>query len=328
MDSVRANPHTSPAMKYIIASIAALTHTENGNAGYNQFCPPVLMGCSHPDDNQRRYRYYRAHKPKNGKPMESGMPLFQMVANELTLIRADLQELKRCQLAYFTLAITGTSGILGILAPLKLSNWQPASSNLAALALLAPLLILLPCWLIFFDKATTITRLVGYQRALEHIIAPNGSAIRYVGLENALSIMRQAEPYLDATAPVGNERSSTILDLIILRKRHRYWMINWYTFATLAFISCTLGYNCLGLVEQTLLFPLGLRVILPERTLWGGGAFLIFIVTSVYTLSQVWRITIGKMSYDAYAKKWLRALAPKKIQEFREEITLLYPDIS
>ena len=78
---------------------------------------------------------------------------------EISALRQDLQDLKRCQLQYFTLTLTGTGAILGLAAIF--------SESFRGLALLAPLCVILPNWVIFFDKATTITRIVGYQRALE-----------------------------------------------------------------------------------------------------------------------------------------------------------------
>lgn len=246
------------------------------------------------------------------------MDSVEIVKNELNLVRTDLRELKRCQLQYFTLSITGAGAILGIVAPLQGRIFQNLETNLAALALLAPLLILLPCWLIFFDKANTITRLVGYQRTLEDFLVDsafkNGTYItHYIGLENALSIMREKEWELDAALdnPATQISLASIWNMIILRVRNRYWMINWYTFAALSFVSCTLGYNFLGVQVQTFIFPFGLGFMLPERTLWGGGAFLLFVIVSIYTMLQVRQLALGKRSYDAYADKWRKLLLQK-----------------
>lgn len=67
--------------------------------------------------------------------------LKENVSREIGTLRLDLQDLKRCQLQYFTLAITGTGAILGLSAIL--------GNDLKGLALLAPLSLILPSWLIF-----------------------------------------------------------------------------------------------------------------------------------------------------------------------------------
>jgi hypothetical protein len=163
--------------------------------------------------------------------------------------------------------------------------------------------------MIFFDKATTITRLVGYQQSLECIRAQVGAPMRYVGLENALALMRANEAILDAKLDYRTPNSPTLLGLLLLRTRNRYWMINWYTFAILSLVVCTLGFNFLGTAQQTVFFPFGANLTLPERTLWGSGAFGGFGLVAIYTFLQIWRLTAGNQSYDAYAKKWAQILA-------------------
>ena len=239
------------------------------------------------------------------------MELLEIVKNELNIVRTDLQELKRCQLQYFTLSITGTGAILGIVAPLQGLIFQNAKTNLAALALLAPILVVFPCWLIFFDKATTITRLVGYQQTLEHLLCGNVERLRFVGLESALAEMRKAEKRLDDALSIDRSAQPSAIALLLLQTRNRYWMINWYTYTILSLVACTLGYNYLGEISMTLEFPLHVSVVVQERTLWGGGAFVGFFLIAMYTLTLVWQLTRGYMTYDAYAAKWRTLLAAK-----------------
>lgn len=82
-------------------------------------------------------------------------------------LRQELHNLKSCQITFFSLAITSTGLLLG-LGSHFISERVPAS-----LIFLSPLVIILPCWCIFFDKATTITRIVGYYRVLEQMINAN-----------------------------------------------------------------------------------------------------------------------------------------------------------
>ena len=237
------------------------------------------------------------------------MNLEMIAHDEIKQVRIELQDLKRCQLQYFALSISAAGAILGLTIPNEevFSVDPETNSNLAALGLLAPVFVLFPCWMIFFDKATTITRLVGYQRALERVRGRFGPSLRFLGLETALSVMRINEDALDRKLVLPTRWG--FLRLLTLRTRNRYWMINWYTFFTISLVVCTLGYNFLGDSIQNIVFPFGVSVHVPERTLWGGGAFAGFVVVTAYTFRQVWKLTMGTMSYEAYESKWLQALA-------------------
>jgi hypothetical protein len=110
-----------------------------------------------------------------------------LALQEQKTLRGELQQLKSCQLQYFTLTVTGTGGILG------LSSLRQEPS-MQVLSVIAPLAIILPCWWIFFDKATTITRIIGYYRLLERIVVPRGPIpYCFVGYETALAIYRRAD---------------------------------------------------------------------------------------------------------------------------------------
>ena len=77
------------------------------------------------------------------------------------MLREELRNLKQRQLRYFTLSVAGSSLLFGLAESL------PKGGKFGPVVLMAPLVILLPCWWTFFDKATTITRLVGYLRICE-----------------------------------------------------------------------------------------------------------------------------------------------------------------
>src|SRR5262249_17478211 len=102
----------------------------------------------------------------------------ELVHKEVGALRDELRELKRCQLQYFTLTVTGTGAILG-LARIAGGNGT-ASVRVSALA---PLTIILPCWCIFFDKATSITRIVGLLRYFEAQLRDHAEPRIYVGFE-------------------------------------------------------------------------------------------------------------------------------------------------
>jgi hypothetical protein len=228
--------------------------------------------------------------------------------NELILLRQELQELKRCQLQYFTLTVTGTAAILGFAGSLSGREFLGPS-------LLAPLAIIVPCWWIFFDKATTITRIVGYVRILEESLAkgrdPN---LIYPGYEEALTLYREyedrihrkEEPQPPTDVSVGRrERIREWLQLLILRTRHRYWMVNFYTFAGLAVLCCSSGWWW---------FPTGSRTFTLFK-LWSMGlCALVLIVSVIYSVVTVHQLTFGKRSYGSSAKFWRWTLNRKRLE--------------
>ena len=134
---------------------------------------------------------------------------------EISALRQDLQDLKRCQLQYFTLAITGTGAVLGLSVLLD--------ANFKGIALLVPLCVILPTWVIFFDKATTITRIVGYQITLEKQISAKEPVYRCLGYETALAEFRAREKEAeDAVRSQIKSKRPSLFTVLILRTRHRF----------------------------------------------------------------------------------------------------------
>lgn len=104
---------------------------------------------------------------------------------ELKVLRNELDNLKECQLKYFTFSITATGIIFGLIARL-------GDVSYSGLIYLLPLTVLLPAWLVFVDKAKTITRIVAYYRLLESILL-NNLDFNLIGWENSLMRFRDWE---------------------------------------------------------------------------------------------------------------------------------------
>lgn len=227
-----------------------------------------------------------------------------MTARELTwktirVIRRDLTELKRCQVQYFSLSVTATGAILGLATTVT-------TPEIRGLGMLAPLGLLLPCWMIFFDKATTITRNVGYQRSLERLLLARPVRFHWLlELETALGKFRRAQDKGLLAVEVGPNRPG-IGKVLVLGTRHRYWMLNWYTFCTLSLLSCILGYNFLGDRIFDFRLPLGIHTQVPERTLWGVPAFVALLLVGIYTFRMVVSLVRGADSYEANTRAWQR----------------------
>ena len=112
---------------------------------------------------------------------ESYVKLYEQ---ERKALREELYNLKSCQITFLTTSITATGLLLGLASTF-------ASDPFKGIAFIFPLLVLIPSWWIFFDKATTITRVVGYYRILESLILDNCTAENYMGWENSLRLSRK-----------------------------------------------------------------------------------------------------------------------------------------
>ncbi len=230
---------------------------------------------------------------------------------ETLLLRQELQELKRCQLQYFTLSVTGAAAILGFAG--SMSNRE-----LLGPSLLAPLAIIIPCWWIFFDKATTITRIVGYIRLLEGLITdgPDPNLV-YPGYEKALAMYRCLEddirerrtPRPQMTNP---ERRQSWLHLLALRTRHRYWMTNLYTFILLATLCCVAGWGLFSGLGSSARSSLG-GVSSTVRAWSVGIAGLLTAGSTIYGFLVVYQLVFGKYSYTMNEVFWRLALNRERL---------------
>lgn len=233
---------------------------------------------------------------------DSGSILDQLQVNAWQMIqtlRREVTELKRCQVQYFSLSVTATGAILGLAAAVT------GKPDGIGLAMLSPLALLLPCWVIFFDKATTITRLVGFQRAIESAMwGGHQEALAWLlAWESALGDFRHAQDSGDLEVHPPKNRPH-FLGVLCLRTRHRYWMANWYTFFLLSSLACILGYNYLESKLFDFRLPLGIEARIPEHTLWGLPAFAGMTVVGAFTLVVVVHLVRGKHSYEANTTAW------------------------
>lgn len=197
-------------------------------------------------------------------------------------LRQELHNLKSCQITFFSLAITSTGLLLG-LGSHFISERVPAS-----LIFLSPLVIILPCWCIFFDKATTITRIVGYYRVLEQmIIGSTNPAPNYIGWESALAKVRD-DP--------ARGKAAILLS-------HTYWIISWFTFGTLAALCLTI--SCVTFYAGLQKYPiLTQNIVSPSIVL----AFLLSFIAFGYTSYLAYHLSLGKHSYNYHELRWREIL--------------------
>jgi hypothetical protein len=210
-----------------------------------------------------------------------------VLQEEQRTLRSELAQLKGCQLQYFTLSITGTAAVFSLAAI--------GSQNAAlGVACLAPLAIILPCWLIFFDKATTITRVVGYCRLVERMIATHPSpTVDFIGYETALALYRYEEDRggrkeMDDERRASKAGSTPQEEVKVTSIRHRYWLINWYTYVTLSAVCCflSLGFLLAGPASWWwFLVPLGSLVLISASALFTHN-LLVALMKGDYSYSR------------------------------------------
>lgn len=239
----------------------------------------------------------------HGAPDPSRSEWVEIYQRERQILRDELRMLKNCQISYFSLSVTSTGVLFGV-APL-LDN--------GGLVYLAPLVVILPCWRVFFDKATSITRIVGYARVLERGIV--GEPIHYVGWENALSRFRRWQERYEGAwhhfcgppEPVGRGAwvRRRLARLGWCRTSHKYWLINFWTFGVLATLCLVLA------VVTPLTMPAKDRhwgLVLPSTALGIG-----FVARSAWIVGPVLRdLTHGIYRYRSMVWAWDRVLAAER----------------
>jgi hypothetical protein len=215
---------------------------------------------------------------------------------ELGALREELHGLKSCQVSFLTLAITATGVLLGL---------EAGSEAKQAMAYLVPLVILLPFWLIFFDKATTITRIVGYYRVIEKGMLHEDALKKLIGWENALAKYRclRANRVLGVPADISRPHLlSCACRLILPVAGKSYWV-----FANLSFFGISI--LCLAMCLWTLLqsheksFTLLFDAETLFSVLWAIGLLGILIVSTI-NFRRVWQLTWGRYSYDVEERRW------------------------
>jgi hypothetical protein len=222
----------------------------------------------------------------------------ELIGKELDYLRTELHDLKDCQIKFVAFAVTGTGFLFGITSIKDV----PYSS-------LIPLLIIIPTWWIFFDKAKTISRIIGYYRILEYLY--NDSENKYLekfrGWENARTSYRKKEEEKKESL---NQRiqnflkhfrsSESRLDLknklieLITLQASSYWTISYGIFFGLSLV-------CI------LIFILKIRensINTFSGQLLSGLFFVTLIISMVVNFLTLLRLIWGKYSYDANTRIW------------------------
>lgn len=208
-----------------------------------------------------------------------------LLQQEHSLLREEMRELKHCQITFLSIAISSTGVLLSLSATL--------CSHFCTGVYLFPLIILIPFWWIFFDKATTITRIVGYYRVLEEALLTPSAMKGFKGWERALRQFRQLQK--DGGLKYIDESTTTIWQILMLRTSHPYWVLTYYSFAGLSFLCLTLNIYATD------------RSNLPMVILSLAATALV-AVTAYWNMRLLLRLISGANSYRANEIFWRKLL--------------------
>lgn len=225
---------------------------------------------------------------------------------ERASLREELHNLKGCQITFLTSSVTATGVILGIAASLISTPFHSFSFSpkIVSLIPLTPLIVLLPSWWVFFDKATTITRIIGYYRILEKLILQRCEAINFLGWENALGEFRKRQANGQLILPneyKDNLRFSTFIKMFFLRTTHPYSVISYDTFFALSILCIVAS------ITSIVSFKIKTLLIFVIIILFVG----LFLISAFWNVRALWRIIYGRHSYDCNECFWNQVLETK-----------------
>ena len=149
-------------------------------------------------------------------------------------LRMELVQLKSCQSQIIIIALAGTGVMLG------LAKDQTNPPNCLPVFFLLPLMILLPLWIIFFDKARTISRIIGFILTQEKLILKK-SDLGVIGWESAMEEYRKQKLSLDDKYRErrSNQKTPDLQNKNKPLSESVYWVIVYCVFLLLS-LSCLL----------------------------------------------------------------------------------------
>ena len=214
-------------------------------------------------------------------------PRIEACKAERMFLRSELHDLKNCQVTFLTYSVTATGLLFGLLAK---SGDPPLASGAVPLF---PLVVLVPFWWIFFDKATTVSRIVGYTRILEDCIAGRRNPDTLPGWESALALQRADDKWpTRASGFTQPPKLRSALRQLSLRTPNKYWMLAYYTFGGLSVLCLLLS------------MAHGKWHILAGGPWWWWAAVLGTLASLGFTFGRIWSLIFGSNSYEYWYRYW------------------------
>ena len=222
-----------------------------------------------------------------------------MYLEEHGTLRMELNNLKNCQVTFLTFSVTATGVLIGIIKTFSNVGYE--------LLLFVPLFVLLPAWSIFFDKAKTISRIVGYYRIIEQLILNNSSTNNFAGWENSLQIFRNNKKDEAEIKKVAidelRERLGCNNRYHISRKNLKVHLNPFYNYWTLVnSIFLFLTSICVAITILTVQLNVFLNLVII------GLVLLVVVVTAYYNIRTLCQLLCGIHSYEANERFWRKIL--------------------
>jgi hypothetical protein len=233
------------------------------------------------------------------------------IRNELSVVRTELQELKKCQLAYILASVSAASAVFGF------SNKVVENNLFHCMMFLVPLLVILPCWMTFFDKANSITRMAGYCGVLESELQVDEDAAKrppyYLGLETSLLEFREVEnrKVQPTSWRLLIDEPANVFKAIVLLTRHRYWTIGFHTFFLLAF-ACLILTWVFGSPSE--------YGWLTRRSITFWAVVVNVVIVFLVTFKKWMELIVGKYSYTSVTEFWKNEVVPLLIEKAKQAI--------
>ena len=210
---------------------------------------------------------------------------------EMGDLRAELLNLKHCQITFLTFSVTATGILLGFST--VLGSHSPI---ILGIVFLFPLVFLLPAWWIFFDKATTITRIVGYYRILEKLLLDRDySAPNFAGWETNLGNFRLLQNSSRLRCPKDHICPSWRPKLYkVLRSKtgHPYWLICYFIFFALSGLCIAVSFTLAVLFHNWLFLAIAI------------AATIVFAASAFWNLKMVHKLIYGHSQYNCNECFW------------------------
>lgn len=222
----------------------------------------------------------------------------ELYNKEHKTLRIELNNLKNCQVTFLTFSVTATGVLLSLM--LSYANYE--------IFFLTPLIILLPAWSVFFDKAKTISRIVGYYRIIEKLILDKIRIKQFVGWENALQIFRDNA---HREIEIKKEAIEKLREKLRCNKSQTSFGQLKVIFSP--FRNYLTLINCIFLCLSALCMMLGIIPILASTSLnWNhfiiAVALIAFISTFVHNSITLRDLLCGKHAYEVNEHFWIHIL--------------------
>lgn len=114
------------------------------------------------------------------------------MSDEYGTLREYLEELRKCQTTFYWSSIGAIGVMLAIAVRISSQGITEIIFSLFVSSLVA-LLVVCPIWCVWFEKASSVTRVTSYLRILEDIISGRKKdQYRYIGWENSYYVYRRS----------------------------------------------------------------------------------------------------------------------------------------